>query len=56
MSPVRLFEFKKGKMMSEENVRGELSKKDHPFELSLRPSKFEDFKGRRKLWIALNWQ
>ncbi len=35
--------------MSEENVRGQLSQKDHPFELSLRPSKFTEFKGQKKV-------
>jgi len=35
--------------MSEENVREELSQKDHPLELSLRPSKFEEFKGQKKV-------
>jgi len=34
--------------MSEENVREELSQQDHPFELSLRPSKFEEFKGQEE--------
>jgi holliday junction DNA helicase RuvB len=36
-------------MMTEENVRGQLSQKDHPFELSLRPSKFTEFKGQKKV-------
>ncbi len=35
--------------MTEENVRGQLSQKDHPFELSLRPSKFTEFKGQKKV-------
>jgi len=35
--------------MSEENVREQLSLKDHPLELSLRPSKFEEFKGQKKV-------